>query len=72
LFGMIYWPKRVLHFGHFPKPWMWVESNLRPNGPWELSPGLNGAKIRTVWDVFYPEGESRRVDANEMQCDSFT
>jgi hypothetical protein len=29
---------------------------MRPEGARKLSPGLNGAKIRAVWDVFCPCG----------------
>jgi hypothetical protein len=34
----------------FPKAWMGVEAGLRPNGPWELSPGFTQGK---PWASFF-------------------
>jgi hypothetical protein len=39
--------------GHFPNPWMWVESDLRSNGPWEISPAFTLGKAK---QTFRPEG----------------
>jgi len=32
-----------------PKAWMWVQSGLRPNGPWEIIPGFTLGKALRAW-----------------------
>jgi hypothetical protein len=38
--GCFYCPTGALQFGHFRNLERGAESGLRPNGPWEVSPGF--------------------------------